>query len=193
MDLKKFLTSFPRLTFARLRLGHIRLWDNLRWGCYREFATDDIVNLIADFKKLPEEPPTAENDTTDNVADDTFESGSNYAILTRLCYQYYVYEGSDKLQQKIIGEVEAIVAELRNDDKAHADFEALLNRRHNNIMCRFRTEHPSLKEKDFRLYAYLVAGLSATTIAVLLDKDKSVVYNRISRLKRAIGEEFRLP
>jgi transposase len=60
-------------------------------------------------------------------------------------------------------------------------------------MRRFRTAHPSLKEKDFRLYAYLTAGLSATTIAVLLGKEKSVVYNRISRLKKSINDEFRLP
>jgi hypothetical protein len=96
-----------------------------------------------------------------------------------------------QLQKKIIAEVEDIINELRYDDEANAEFEALLNSRQNNIMCRFRNEHPTLKEKDYRLYSYLTAGLSATTIAVLFGKDKSVVYNRISRLKKVIKEEFR--
>ncbi|MBQ5638721.1 MAG: hypothetical protein IIV06_06690 [Alistipes sp.] len=33
-------------------------------------------------------------------------------------------------------------------------------------------------------------GLSATTISVLLDKDKTVVYNRISRLKKSLEAEW---
>ena len=52
----------------------------------------------------------------------------------------------------------------------------------------FRAAYPSLKEKDYHLYAYLVAGFSATTIAVLLKKEKSVIYNRTSRLKRTIRD-----
>ena len=86
-----------------------------------------------------------------------------------------------------------LIAELRNDDEAHAALEAHLDARHNGIVSLFRASHPAMKEKDFRLYAYLVAGFSATTIAVLLGKDKSIVYNRISRLKKTLEEEYRLP
>ena len=89
-------------------------------------------------------------------------------------------------------EVQEIIEELRNDDAAQAEFERVLNLQHNNVMQRFRAEHPTLKEKDYRLYAFLAAGLSATTIAVLLGKEKSVVYNRISRLKKVVKEDFRI-
>ena len=189
MDAKNFIDLLRRYTFARLRFVNIKLWGNQRIGYYREFSTDDIIGLIKDFKQLLR----PENSTTSSHEKELFRAGSNYAILTRLCYQYYIYEGSDRLQKKIIAEVEEIIDELRNDANAHAEFEALLNSQHNDIMRRFRTAHPFLKEKDFRLYAYLAGGLSATTIAVLLGKEKSVVYNRISRLKKSINDDFRLP
>ncbi|MBQ5727289.1 MAG: hypothetical protein IIV58_07510 [Alistipes sp.] len=196
MDAKNFIDLLRRYTFARLRFVNFKLWGNQRTGLYREFSADDIIGLIKDFKLLstPQNSTTSIEDyTTPSPEKELFRAGSNYAILTRLCYQYYIYEGSDRLQQKIIAEVEEIINELRNDADAHAEFEALLNSQHNDIMRRFRTAHPSLKKKDFRLYAYLTAGLSATTIAVLLGKEKSVVYNRISRLKKSINDEFRLP
>lgn len=189
MSTKKLIDSLRRLSFARLRIINFKLWGDRRWGYYREFTADEIAAFIKDFKQIS----APDNDTPPSTGKMSFRTGSNYAILTRLCEQYYIYEGSDRLQKKIIAEVEEIIDELRHDDSAHAEFEALLNCQQNDIMRRFRAAHPALKEKDFRLYAYLAAGLSATTIAVLLGKEKSVVYNRISRLKKSIGDEFRLP
>lgn len=189
MEAKKFFNLVRKFTFVRLRCVNIKLWGDKRVGFFREYSADEFATLIKDFKQLSTH--TDNNDATQPIAKELFRTGSNYAILSRLCEQYYIYEGSDKLQKKIIAEVEEIINELRYDDEANAEFEALLNSRQNNIMCRFRREHPTLKEKDYRLYSYLTAGLSATTIAVLLGKDKSVVYNRISRLKKIIKEEFR--
>lgn len=189
MKVEKILNVVRKFTFIRLRCFNIKLWGDKRIGLFREFSADEVVTLIKDFKQLSAHNES--NTPTPNIEKELFRAGSNYAILSRLCEQYYIYEGSDKLQKKIISEVEEIINELRYDDEANAEFEALLNSRQNNIMCRFRNEHPTLKEKDYRLYSYLAAGLSATTIAVLLGKDKSVVYNRISRLKKVIKEEFR--
>ena len=189
MKVEKILNVVRKFTFIRLRCFNIKLWGDKRIGLFREFSADEVVTLIKDFKQLSAHNES--NTPTLNIEKGLFRAGSNYAILSRLCEQYYIYEGSDKLQKKIIAEVEDIINELRYDDEANAEFEALLNSRQNNIMSRFRNEHPTLKEKDYRLYSYLAAGLSATTIAVLLGKDKSVVYNRISRLKKVIKEEFR--
>lgn len=186
MDAKKFIDWLLSSNIIRLRFFNIKLWGNLRYGLYREYTFDDMLSLVKDFKQLSTPTSTA----TPQAEEHSFKSGSNYAILSRLCEQYYVYEGSDKLQKKIIAEVQEIIKELRNDDEAQAEFERVLNLQHDNVMQRFRAEHPALKEKDYRLYAYLVAELSATTIAVLLGKEKSVVYNRISRLKKAVKEEF---
>ena len=189
MDFKKWLDYLSKCRWIRLRLFNIRLFGNIRWGLYTEFSTEDFVALIKEFNAIAK---PAEQLSAD-VAAQPFTAGSNYAILARLCELYYTYEGSDKLQKKVIAEVQDIIAELRNDDEAHATLEAHLDACHNGIVSRFRASHPAMKEKDFRLYAYLVAGFSATTIAVLLDKDKSIVYNRISRLKKTLEEEYQLP
>ena len=92
------------------------------------------------------------------------------------------------MQKKIVGEVEEIINELRNDDEAQREFELVLDANRDGVMSRFRRDYPTLKEKDYKLYSYLAAGLSATTIAVLLGIEKSAVYNRVSRLKRFIKE-----
>lgn len=189
MKTNHFMNRLRQLKVGRFRLINFKLWGNHRWGLYREISAEALPALIREFNRLT----TSIGDTSSEGPSEErklFRTGSNYAILTRLCEQYYVYEGNEKLQQRVIIEVESILDELRNDEEAHAEFEELLNAHNKGLMHRFRTDHPALKEKDCRLYAYLAAGLSATTIAVLLDKEKSVVYNRISRLKKGIKAEY---
>ena len=55
-------------------------------------------------------------------------------------------------------------------------------------MAQLKKEHPELSDADIRLYAYLSAGFTPTMMAVLLRKEKSVVYNRVSRLKAKIAQ-----
>lgn len=186
MDAKTLFDRLRQFTFTRLRFVNIKLFNNIRWGWYREYSAEQITTLIHEWDSIMSQTPRSD---TNDSAKPTFKSGSNYAILTRLCEQYYIYEGSANLQKKIIAEVEEIINELRNDDKAQKDFEAMLNATQDDVMSRFRSTYPHLKEKDYKLYSYLVAGFSATTISVLFGVEKSVVYNRISRLKRAINPD----
>ena len=186
MNLKEFFDLLRRSNIIRLRFFNLKLFGNLRWGIYQEFSIDDMLTLIAEFRAF-----IARNDNASTPsAQEPFKAGSNFAILARLCEQYYVYEGSDKLQKKVVSEVADIIAELRNDSESQAQLERLVDTQQNGIMSRFRQAHPTLKENDYILYCYLVAGFSSTTIAVLLGKEKSVVYNRVSRLKKQINEEF---
>lgn len=189
MDSKKWTDYLRNCKWVRLRLFNIRLFGNIRRGLYAEYSTDDFITLIKDIRSIT----TPVKQAVDTPAPPYFGIGSNFAILTRLCEQYYIYEGSDKLQRRVISEVDNIISELRNDQDAQHEFEEYLNALHNDIMKRFRAAHPCMKEVDYQLYSYLVAGLSATTIAVLLGKEKPVVYNRISRLKKAIKEEYKIP
>lgn len=184
MKQNKMLDALRKFTVARFRAINFKLWGNYRWGYYREYSPQDIITLIGEFHTSTHQCD-CEQATPDTKLQ--FKAGSNFAILSRLCEQYYVYEGSDKLQKRVIEEVTQIIDELRNDQEAQAQLEAMLDAQQGNIMQRFRTQHPELKEKDYRLYSYLTAGFSATTIAVLLGQEKSVVYNRISRLKKIIN------
>ena len=188
MKTKKLLSTLSKWTWARLRVVNIKLAGNLRWGLYREYDVNDIPTLIKEFAHFTQEDKSDLLDNNSTIKTASFRAGSNYAILARLCEQYYIYEGSDKFKKKIFDEVDEIIEELRNDESAAQEFETTLNALHNNIMQDFREAYPSFKEKDYQLYAYLVAGFTATTIAVLSNKEKSVIYNRISRLKRSIQD-----
>ena len=54
-------------------------------------------------------------------------------------------------------------------------------------MTRLRAEFPSWREEDFLLFSFVAAGFSSTTISSLTGKEKSVVYNRVWRLKGRIS------
>lgn len=108
-------------------------------------------------------------------------------VLERLCEQYYVYEGTDNLQPKVMKEVRAIVDGLRNNPKVQRDLEQSLNRSADGLMTRLREAFPAWKDEDYRLYAFAAAGFSSTTMSLLIEKDKPYVYNRIYRLKGRIS------
>ena len=106
--------------------------------------------------------------------------------LDRLCEQYYIYEGTENLQPKILREVTSIVGGLRSDEKVRAELERSVNASCEDVMKRLRAAFPKWKEEDYLLYLFTVAGFSSTTISTLLSQDKPYVYNRLYRLKERI-------
>ena len=114
------------------------------------------------------------------------KSGGQWDTLDRLCEQYYIYEGTDNLQPRILREVRSIVEGLRSDSSVQRSLEQSLNAKYSSVMTRLRASFPSWKEEDFLLYSFAASGFSSTTISTLLEKDKPYVYNRIYRLKERI-------
>lgn len=106
------------------------------------------------------------------------------STLDRLCEQYYVHEGTDNLQPKILKEVRDIIEAYRTDSKERRALEASLDG--DGTITALRETFPKWKEEDFNIYIFIAAGFSATTIAALLEKDKPYVYNRLYRIKERI-------
>ena len=79
-----------------------------------------------------------------------------------------------------------IIDELRNDPEAQQELEQWLDLTQDNVVAKLRKSHPELKEEEVKLFCYIQAGFTPTMMSVLLRKDKSVVYNRVSRLKAKI-------
>ena len=109
-------------------------------------------------------------------------------VLERLCAQYYVNEGSDRLGSSVVREVKDIIDGLRNDPKVQKELERQLNTSGDNVMLRLREEFPKWKEEDFRIYCYTASGFSSTTIATLIEREKPYVYNRLYRLKSSLSK-----
>ena len=114
------------------------------------------------------------------------KSGGQWDTLDRLCEQYYIYEGTDNLQPRILKEVRSIVEGLRSDSSVQRSLEQSLNAKYPSVMTRLRAAFPSWKEEDFLLFLFTASGFSSTTISTLIEKDKPYVYNRIYRLKEKI-------
>jgi hypothetical protein len=114
------------------------------------------------------------------------KQGSTFDTLDRLCEQYYIYEGTENLQPRIIREVKSIVEGLRSDSSVQKNLEQSLNSKYPGVMTRLRAEFPKWKEEDYLLYLFSASGFSSTTISTLLEKEKPYIYNRIYRLKERI-------
>ena len=177
MDIKNLINLF------RARLFNIKLFGNIRIGLYREISIGELIEFIADFRDFCQSRnmQSEETGTTPSLP-----VNSNFSILERLCEQYYVYEDTDKFQKKVIQEVNEIINELRKDPNTQKDLEAWLNATQDNVVSKLRADHPEFKEEEIRLFCYISAGFTSTMMSVLLKKDKSVVYNRVSRLKAKI-------
>ena len=113
--------------------------------------------------------------------------GPGFDVLERLCEQYYIYEGTNNLQPRILKEVKSIVEGLRSDRKVQKSLEDILDASKNGVMTKLRSSFPSWKEDDFLLYSFVSSGFSTTTISALMGKEKSVIYNRVWRLKGRIS------
>lgn len=121
-----------------------------------------------------------------NIVKSEKKQGSTFDALDRLCEQYYIYEGTENLQPRIIREVKSIVEGLRSDSSVQKNLEQSLNSKYPGVMTRLRTEFPKWKEEDYLLYLFSASGFSSTTISTLLEKEKPYIYNRIYRLKERI-------
>ena len=138
------------------------------------------------------EAEKAERDRYMSIAEDLKDRlaasrGPGFEALERLCEQYYIYEGTENLQPKIFKEVKSIVEGLRSDKGVQKTLEEMLDGSKDGVMTKLRAEFQSWKEDDFLLYSFAAAGFSSTTMSTLMEKDKSVIYNRVWRLKGRIS------
>ena len=187
MDIRYFTENFKKelkdMNIFRLRLFNIKLFGDIRKGLYKEISAEDISEFIRDFRDFCNRKNEVHESGDDKPE---LTENSNFKILERLCEQYYVYEDTDRFQKKIIQEVREIIDEMRNDPGVLKEFEQWLNLTQDDVVARLRSSHPELKEEEIRLFCYIQAGFTPTMMSVLLQKDKSVVYNRVSRLKAKI-------
>ena len=166
-----FLFILGVIGFNYYRLQRLRSQKELS---EEKAETERVMSIAEDLQKQLQEASQAPSG----------KMTENFEVLERLCEQFYIYEGTDNLQPKIIKEVNSIIDGLRKDP---AYLEQILNGNANNLMERFRSQYPSMKEDDIRLFCFSAAGLSSTTISTLFEKDKQYIYNRLYRLKARIS------
>lgn len=146
-------------------------------------------------KQLLEE--REENERIMNIAEDLKarlgaaskrQTGRKFDALDRLCEQYYIYEGTDNLQPRILKEVKSIVDGLRADENVRRQLEQALNESSDGVINKLKADFPGMKQEDYMLFLFTASGFSTTTISTLLEKDKPYVYNRLYRLKERLKQ-----
>lgn len=181
-----------KLRAARLRMWLLALAALLAVGAvvvayvfYRSEQRRLLEEEIAERDRYM----TIAEDLRDRLAqkEDKKSQEPGFEALERLCEQYYIYEGTENLQPRILKEVKSIVEGLRSDKKVRKNLEDTLDARLDGVMTKLRAEFPSWREEDFQLYSFTAAGFSSTTISALMEKEKSVIYNRVWRLKGRIA------
>ena len=164
------LTGYIR--YRRLEAAKALAEEKAETEKYMTIAEELQGRLKAASKRLPSEKHM---------------SIAKFDLLERLCEQYYVYEGTDNLQGKILKEVKSVIDGLREDPKAIKGLEMMLDRNCNRLVTRLKEQMPRLKGEDVKLFIFAASGFSSTTISTILEKDKGIIYNRIWRLKGKIS------
>lgn len=111
---------------------------------------------------------------------------SRFEIIGSLYEQYTLFDGKNNSEHAIYEKVSAMVEDFRNDYSNKEQFESILNENMDNIVSRFRTEVPKLKEMDYSIFCFMLIGFDPTTISHLLNTTINVIYIRKSRMKKHI-------
>lgn len=186
MNTKSLLECLGKLNIVRLRIFNFKLVNNLRFSLFKEISAEDIRNFIRDYRNLGKIGATIAEQ--DGKMPGSIKEHPVFSVLERLCEQYYVYEGTDRLEKQVLKEVRKIIEELRDDRKVQKSMEEWVDANRSGAVTRLRREYPDIKDEDVRLFCYLLLGFTPTIISVLLGKDKNVVYNRTSRLKARLKD-----
>lgn len=112
---------------------------------------------------------------------------SRFSTLDDLCQTYYETQGTASERKAIVSKVKAQIEALKSDDRVFAEMERSVNDCRNGILSALRQQWPDVKPEEYRLLVYLACGLSARSIALLLDEKIEVVYKRKSRLKSKVS------
>lgn len=161
---------------------YLRLKDRRR----REVEKQENERILAIAEDLRARLDDAESAAASASAEkNSMLEKMGFSVLERLCEQYYIYEGTDNLQPKLLKEAKSVIEDLRSDS---GQLEKTLDIQKNNLVARFRAQFPKVKEEDVRLFTFLAAGFNSTTISTLMGKDKQNIYNKIWRLKTRISD-----
>ncbi|MCI1785608.1 MAG: hypothetical protein LKI59_05665 [Bacteroidales bacterium] len=111
---------------------------------------------------------------------------NHFQITDRICYQYITHEGKQKAEEAVFKEVEQIIADVGKNEEQYSDLEAVLDESYDDIIMKFKAEFPKLKNDDYHLMAYWIAGFSNSVMATFLGGSIGSLYSKKSRLRKRI-------
>lgn len=119
---------------------------------------------------------------------------SKYEIFDELCLLVYESNNITTVRKRISDAVTSLIKQIQSDSSIIKSMEKLIDKHYSNLMTDLRTDLPDLPDAYYKLFLFSVLGFSATTISMLLEREKtSQVYNMRRHLKDKIKslEEYK--
>lgn len=86
-------------------------------------------------------------------------------------------------------QVQDVFKAIRGEEESGHLFEQIIDRDMDGLISAFRRDFPKLKELDYQLFCYYVAGYDTKTISIILsERSADSLYMRKSRLKKKIED-----
>ena len=105
-------------------------------------------------------------------------------------YESLVIAGRrDNPQAYVMRQVKRITSDIENNDKCGSHLEQMIDGAMDGLMHQFRQDYPNLREQDYKLMSFIIAGFDTPTLAVFFNQRSiSVPYTKKHRLKTKIQE-----
>ena len=113
-----------------------------------------------------------------------------FTTITDLCRTYLRTQrnGESFSKDQIYRKVKEMLSYISDDKELHAQFEAQIDKRLDNIISHLKADLGEMSQLDERFLCYTIVGFDSRTIATLLGLSLSNVYTKKSRLKDRIYE-----
>lgn len=138
-------------------------------------------------EELQELLSQSESKNSEAIATIKYILASKYTFLEDLCSIVLRYNNLHSAKQKIADSVTTLLENLSIQSERIVLLEKHVDKIYNNVFTSFRQDFPSLKDNDYRLFLFIILGLSNAAISLLLKEEKlSAIYERKRRLKEKI-------
>ena len=113
-----------------------------------------------------------------------------FSTISELCKTYLrtMGKGEDFSKEQIYRKVKDMLEYISDDKELHAQFEAQIDKKLDNIISHLKADLGEMSQLDERFLCYTIAGFDSRTIATLLGLSLANVYTKKSRLKDRIYE-----
>lgn len=207
-------TQVQRLSFVVLILGLILLFGviiitSIRRREKERIAADNLIRIAEETNALLLQSKSAleaqveEMESAGRKASVEYQSKisslqqsyiqlfkGQFSTIADLCRTYLRTKrnGENFSKDQIYRKVKDILEYISDDMNLHAQFEAQIDKRLDNIISHLKADLGEMSQLDERFLCYTIVGFDSRTIATLLGLSLANVYTKKSRLKDRIYE-----
>lgn len=207
-------TQVQRLSFVVLILGLILLFGaiiitSIRRREKERIAADNLIRIAEETNALLLQSKSAleaqveEMESAGRKASVEYQSKisslqqsyiqlfkGQFSTIADLCRTYLRTKrnGENFSKDQIYRKVKDMLEYISDDKNLHAQFEAQIDKRLDNIISHLKADLGEMSQLDERFLCYTIVGFDSRTIATLLGLSLANVYTKKSRLKDRIYE-----